>query len=123
MGKKVRKSAEKRREKKQAEEEALIIEEAKKIAAAIGLQINFESTYSCGHCIIGLSRIIVECGRNKGLIFHRLHRIGEGVFSNCGGELKGRAFYKDKVYEVDENGYVVELNERGENAYSVLLEI
>ena len=114
---KARKSAEKRQGKKQAEEEALILEEAKKISADIGLQVDFES--DCEHCIIGLSKLIVEVGRNKGLIFHKIYRLGERVFHNCGGELKGRAVYEDKVYEVDENGFVVELIERKEKAYSV----
>eukprot|EP01083_Nonionella_stella_P271355 919478_1 len=142
MGRKARKSAEKRQGKKQAEEEALILEEAKKISADIGLQVDFESDCEhciieiskiivecgrnkglqvdfesdCEHCIIEISKIIVECGRNKGLIFHKLYRIG---FHNCGGELKGRAVYKDKVYEVDEHRNIVELIERKDKAFSV----
>eukprot|EP01083_Nonionella_stella_P271356 919479_1 len=116
MGRKARKSAEKRQGKKQAEEEALILEEAKKISADIGLQVDFES--DCEHCIIELSKIIVEVGRNKGLIFHKLYGIGHS-FHNCGGELKGRAVYKDKVYEVDEHRNIVELIERKDKAFSV----
>ena len=34
--------------------------------------------------VLAASKLIVEVGRNKGLIFHKLYRLGERVFHNCG---------------------------------------
>ena len=88
MGKKVRKS----KEKKMKEEQESKREAAKHIAQEIGLEVDWDSP--CLHCLNGLSKVMLECGADKGLIFSRLHGIPESVFSNCNNELGGSATYK-----------------------------
>lgn len=94
-----------RKEKAAKAESRATIEAAKVIARDIDLKVDWDS--SCDTCIIGLSKIIVDCGHNKGLIFHQLHQIPEGIFRNCERELQGFADYKGKMYYVSEQtGYV-----------------
>ena len=56
-----------RKEKAAKAESQATVEAAKVIARDIGLEVDWDS--SCCTCIIGLSRVIVNCGHKRGLYF------------------------------------------------------
>ena len=108
MGKKQQKNEEKRKMAKLDEENGAVVNEAKKIAVATDLDVDWESGGRCQTCKIGLAKVIVQY-REKGKIFEALSKVGESEFHNCEGLLRQNdtvATKEGAVYAV-EGCYVI----------------